>query len=225
MVEEVNNIVKYQASLGQDCSTLLIMRYLGLKVIPFAFDHVATYSSDYMKILTPTFLNARTSDVNVYIKDYPSQLNKLYNDMKQQNENELVRRRVSFHAHIGDKYHGMYIDNVHIDGEVLTRNVRLDSFATFMVSVQKHILPIAKNVILTNISNTNAAIRDYGNESILFLRTIKHRMSGAECKHLCAFQNNILRVFPNAKFVVLTDVSENVNQQSNIVYAKFDHWK
>jgi len=72
MVEEVNSIVKYQASLGQDCSTLLVMRYLGLKVIPFAFDHVATYSSDYMKILTPTFLNARTSDINVYIKDYPS---------------------------------------------------------------------------------------------------------------------------------------------------------
>ena len=83
MIEEVNNTVKYQASLGQDCSTLLLMRYLGLNTIPFAFDHVAVYSSDYMKILTPIFLNAGPSDINVYIKDYPSQLNKLYNDIKQ----------------------------------------------------------------------------------------------------------------------------------------------
>ena len=39
-------------SIGQDCSTLLLMRYIGLQKHICFFDRIAVYSNDYLKMFS-----------------------------------------------------------------------------------------------------------------------------------------------------------------------------
>ena len=78
--------------------------------------------------------------------------------------------------------------------------------------------------ILGNLSETKRLLADHANDRILFLRTIKHKMSKKEARHLGELRKVAKRLFPDSRVVVVSDVEENTELDKDIIYFKFDHW-
>ena len=66
----------------------------------------------------------------------------------------MVDTRVNFHAFVGDKYNCIYLDVVHIDGEILCQSFDLSSFQSFMSSVDCTVKGLAVDLVNKNIDNT-----------------------------------------------------------------------
>ena len=86
-------------------------------------------------------------------------------------------------------------------------------------------MPIAKDIISTNIKNTNEAIKEHRQDGILFLRSIKHLMTDREYNHFSVMQKTLLKYFPNSRSIILTDWEKNTKYSKDIIYAKFSHWE
>lgn len=209
-------------STGQDCSTLLLMRYTGLKIHKFFFDHIAVYTKDYIQSFSNIITETNTPNIEVYIKDRFPKLLESYNQIV---ENLNGPHRVNFHAFVGDKYNKIYIDNIHIDDAELVQNLNISSFYSFLVSLQNNVSKIVVSKIINNINEAKDLLNNYANNKILFFRTLKHKMSDQEIQDLNVLRNITKKLFPYSNVIVITDVECNTKLDKDVIYFKFDHWK
>lgn len=213
---------EYQITLGQDCSTLRLMGYTGLKRLPFIFDGIACYSDDYLNLFGKDN-KVDLSSIKVFIKDDISKLMTLYNNLKAGVEMEW--KRVNYHAIIGKKYDTVYIDSVHFSNDSLVPHLKLDSFEEFLKSVDEDVKRLAVAKLKDNIRDFNEVMANHKKDKIVFFRTIKHVLSKIERVHLVELKRRLKDIFPNSRLVVISDMEENKTKDGLVTFFRFDHWK
>lgn len=216
--------MKYQIHIGQDCSTLLLMRYTGLTNIPFVFDGMAFYSDDYAKVFSKDFLNqCDFNSVRLFLKTTPSKLIEMYNDAIETGF-QSKKRRIDFHGFIGDKYNKVYIDVCHISNKSLFDLVDMSSLDAFIKSVEFKVKAHLESCIAKNVQDMKEAFEKHANDEIVFFGTIKHEMTQLEHDHFVEVSKHIAEMFPKSRVVAVSDVKSNADRFSDIHYLKFDHW-
>lgn len=153
----------------------------------------------------------------MFVKNDMEYLVEMYDDIKERGW-EAADRRIDFHGFVGNKYDHIYVDVKHIDNSYLKPHLDLGSFNEFFKSVNSKAKPVAEGYILENIENTKKVFAEHRNDSIVFFRTIKHKMTEKEYDDLTLAKNILYDVFKNSKLIVITDDESNFQKHDDLVF-------
>ena len=100
-----------------------------------------------------------------------------------------------------------------------------DTLNDFLYNVEEKIIPYIKDYMIKQIQTSINVIKELQNKNILFIRTIKHKMTQKEANEIKQFRILISQYFKKSKLVVITDNKENLKYHVyNMIFIPFDHW-